>query len=342
MSYKRIVITKFGGPEVLKLIEESTLPEPGAGEVRVKVLATSAAFTDTMIRKGKYPEIRKKPPFSPGYDMIGLVDKLGQGVTHLSAGQLVADLTVIGAYSEYICLGATALVPVPDGLDLAEAVSLILTYITAYQMLHHSAKIEAGQRILVHGAGGAVGSAILQLGQLLDLEMYGTASESKQQLISSLGATAINYKSEDFVERIRNLTGDGVDAVFDAIGGDYFKRSFQSLRAGGTLVGYGFYNVATGQGGLPTILWGLLQMKLWDIWPNGKSTAFYSITSYRKKQPATFSQDLTTLFELLAQAKIKPVIDKRLPLSEAAQAHALLDQAAVAGKIVLIPAHNPA
>jgi NADPH2:quinone reductase len=169
MSYKRVIITEFGGPEVLEVIEEEVLPEPGPGEVRVKVLATSATFTDTMIRKGKYPDVKEKPPFSPGYDVVGVVDKLGEGVTGLKSGQMVADLTVIGAYAEYICLPASRLVPVPDGLDPAEAVSLVLSYVTPYQMLHRSAKIQRGQRILVHGAGGAVGTAMLQLGKLLDL-----------------------------------------------------------------------------------------------------------------------------------------------------------------------------
>ena len=120
MSYKRVIIKEFGGPEVLKVIDESTLPEPKFGEVRIKVLVTSAAFTDTMIRKGQYPDVKKKPPFSPGYDMIGLVDKLGEGVTKFIIGQKVADLTVIGAYSEYICLPESRLTLVPDELEYAE------------------------------------------------------------------------------------------------------------------------------------------------------------------------------------------------------------------------------
>src|SRR6266852_1644597 len=168
--------------------------------------------------------------------MVGVVDQLGAGVTHLKLGQRVADLTVIGAYSEYLCLPASRLTPVPEGLDPAEAVSLVLSYVTAYQMLHRVAKVEPGQRILIHGAGGAVGEAMLQLGKLLDLEIYGTASKSKHELVKRLGATPIDYQREDFVERVRSLTGDGVDAAFDPIGGDNFKRSFSVLRRGGKLV----------------------------------------------------------------------------------------------------------
>ena len=334
MSYKRVIVTEFGGPEMLEVVEEAALPEPGPGEVRVKVLATSACFTDTMVRKGVYRDVKERPPFSPGYDMVGVVDKLGEGVTRLKVGQRVAELTVIGAYSETICLPESHLVPVPDGLDPAEAVSLILSYVTAYQMLHRSAKVERGQSILVHGAGGAVGTALLQLGKLLDLEMVGTASRSKHELVASLGATPIDYRSEDFAERVRRLTGDGVHAAFDPIGGDNFKRSFSVLRPGGTLVAYGFYNAAMGRGG--NVPLEFIKVKLWDILPNGRSTAFYSIGALRKKQPGWFREDLAALFNLLVQGKIKPVIEKRMRLEDAAQAHELIEQAAVKGRIVLM------
>lgn len=333
MSYKRVIITGFGGLEVLKVVEEAALPEPKPGEVRIKVLVTSAAFTDVMIRKGKYPDVKNKPPFSPGYDVVGIVEKLGDGVTRFKVGQRVADLTVIGAYSEYICLLASRLTPVPDSLDPAEVVSLILSYVTAYQMLHRIAKVKGRQRILVHGAGGAVGTAMLQLGKLLDLEMYGTASKSKHELVTQLGATPIDYKSENLVERMRNLTGDGIDAVFDPIGGDSFKQSFSVLRRGGILVAYGFYNAVMGKGG--NIPLDFIRLKLWNILPNSRSTTFYSIGALRQKQPDWFSGDLTKLLTLLAQGKIKPVIAARIPLAEVQRAHELIEEAGVQGKIVL-------
>ena len=217
--------------------------------MRVKVLAASATFTDTMVRKGIYYGFKESPPLSPGYDMVGEVDKLGAGVIGLEIGRMVADLTVFGAYSEYMLRPADALVPIPAGLDSAEAVSMVLSYFTAYQMLHRSAKVQRGQKILVHGAGGAVGTAMLELGRLLDLEMYGTASKPKHELVKSLGGTPIDYKNEDFLERIQALDGDSMNAAFDAIGGDNFKRSFKSLKDGGMLVAYGFYNQAMGRGG---------------------------------------------------------------------------------------------
>ena len=334
MGYKQVLIQQFGGPEVLEIIEQQHPPEPKAGEVRVRVLVTSATFTDVMIRKGKYPGLKKRPPFSPGYDMVGVVDKLGKGVSGFKVGERVAALTITGAYSEYICLPENLLTPVPDGIDPAEAVSLVLSYVTAYQMLYRVAKVKPGQRILVHGAGGAVGTALLQLGQWLGLEMYGTASKSKHPLIVSLGATPIDYRSEDFVARIRDLTGDGVDVVFDPLGGKSLERSFRLLRPGGTLVAYGFYHAVMGQGG--NIPFDFLRVKVWNMLPNGRAASFYSIGAWRRRHPEWFVEDLNTLFDLLKQGKIKPVIAKRMPLTEVRRAHRLIEEAKVMGKIVLL------
>lgn len=338
MSYKKVILNEFGGPQVLQVVEEATLPEPEAGEVRVKVLAASATFTDTMVRKGIYYGFKESPPLSPGYDMVGEVDKLGAGVIGLEIGRMVADLTVFGAYSEYMLRPADALVPIPAGLDSAEAVSMVLSYVTAYQMLHRSAKVQRGQRVLVHGAGGAVGTAMLELGRLLDLEMYGTASKPKHELVKSLGGTPIDYKNEDFIERIQALDGDGMNAAFDAIGGDNFKRSFKTLKAGGMLVAYGFYNQAMGRGGSAPMAF--TKVALWNILPNGRKTSFYSIGDLRKKHPEWFKEDLGALFGLLKEGKIKPSIERRMKLEDAAQAHEWIEQAVVKGRIVLILNEN--
>lgn len=332
MSYKRIVITKFGEPEVLKLIEESTLPEPKTGEVRVKILKASANFTDIMIRKGKYPDVKNKPPFTPGYDMVGVVDKLGEGSSVFRVGERVADMTVIGAYSEYICLPEDRLTRLPETIDSSEAVALILSYTTAYQMLHRIAKMTAGKTILIHGAGGAVGIALLQLGKLLDLKMYGTASKSKHDLVKKLGGIPIDYKSEDFVKRIHELTIDGVDAVFDPMGGESFKKSFKSLKPGGKLVCFGFYNAVMGKGG--NIPLDFMKLLLWNILPNKKSTSFYSIGSLRKKHPEWFKEDLRLLFELLEKGSLKPEIADHYSLNKAIEVHKMIENAANTGKII--------
>ncbi len=336
MSFQKVILNEFGGPQVLRVVEEATLPEPDLGEVRVKVLAASATFTDTMVRKGIYYGFKETPPLSPGYDMVGVVDKLGPGVNGLEVGQMVADLTVFGAYTEYMLRPADVLVPVPAGLDPAEAVSMVLSYVTAYQMLHRIAKAQHGQKILVHGAGGAVGTAMLELGRLLDLEMYGTASKAKHELVNSLGGTPIDYKCEDFLLKMQAI--GGVDAVFDAIGGDNFKRSFKSLKKGSTLVPYGFYKQAMGRGG--NVAMDYMNIALWNILPNGRKASFYSIGALRKKHPQWFKEDLGALFGLLKEGKIKPSIEKRMRLEDAAQAHELIEQAAVKGRIVLIVDEN--
>ena len=333
MGYQKVIITEFGGPDVLEIVEEPKLPEPNPGEVRIKVLVTSAAFTDVMIRKGQYPEVKDKPPFSPGYDLVGVVDKLGKGAGRLQVGQKVADLTITGAYSEYICLPENQVIPVPDNLDPAETVSLILSYVTAYQMLHRIAKIKKKQSILVHGAGGAVGTAMLQLGKLLDLKMFGTGSRTKHELIAELGAIPIDYKDENWPEQIGQKGAKAMDAVFDPIGGHNFKKSFHVLKANGILVAYGFYNAVMGRGG--NIPLDFLRLKLWNALPNRRFAKFYSIGALKKKHPEWFSEDLQALFGLLADEKIKPVISKKMPLSEARIAHQILEKAGVQGKIIL-------
>ncbi len=332
MSYKRIIITKFGGPEVMQLVEENSLPEPKAGEVRVKVLKASANFTDIMIRKGKYPDVKDKPPFSPGYDMVGVVDKPGKGVEEFHIGDKVADMTVIGAYSEYICLPAEKLTLLPDNLDESEAVSLILSYTTAYQMLHRIAKIKEGRSILIHGAGGAVGLAMLQLAKLHNLKVYGTASGSKHDLVKKHGGIPVDYKNEDFERRIQELTDGGVDAVFDPIGGRNFKKSFKSLKPGGKLVAFGFYNAVMGKGG--SIPMDFIRIMFWNILPNRKSASFYSIGGLRKKHPEWFKKDLQELFRLLERGDIKPEISNHFTLGKAREVHEKIEKAELKGKII--------
>jgi len=194
MSYKYISIKKFGSPEVLEMQTAKQLPEPKDNEVRIKVLRTSAAFTDTLIRRGIYPDVRKKPPITLGYDLIGRIDKVGKNVSAIKVRQKVVALTTIGAYAQYICLPASEVVLVPENLDLNDALSMVLTFTTAYQMITRCAKLKNGQKVLVHGAGGAVGSALLQIGQLMNLKMYGTASKSKHNFIEQLGGILLTIE----------------------------------------------------------------------------------------------------------------------------------------------------
>src|SRR5262245_20762459 len=208
MKYKRIIVNRR---RQLELVEDD-LPNPRPGEVRLKVLAAGVSYPDVMMRQGIHPEARR-PPFTPGWDVVGTVDVLGKGVEAVPLGATVAAMPIVGGYSEFLCLPATELVPVPPGLDPGEAVCLILNYVTAYQMLHRSAQAKPGETALVHAAAGGVGTALLQLARLHGVEAYGTASTGKLRTVESLGGHAIDYKRTDFLKEIRALPGGGVDIV---------------------------------------------------------------------------------------------------------------------------------
>jgi NADPH:quinone reductase-like Zn-dependent oxidoreductase len=337
----RVVITAKGGPEVLKLIEED-LPEPRAGEVRLKVLVTGVAFADVLMRYDMYPNT-PRIPFSPGYDVVGVVDKTGDGITEFQVGDTVTALTRFGGYARYLCVRAEELTRVPDGVDPAEAVSLVLNYVTAYQMIHRIAQLQPGQTVLNHGAAGGVGTAVLELGKLAGLKIFGTASKGKDDLVTALGGIPIDYKSDDFAARVLQMTGGtGVDAAFDAVGGSNWWRSYKTLRAagkdpGGKLVGYGMSWVV--EQGRPSKLKGAASfalMGLLGILPDGKTARWYSITTEKKSHPEQFREGLAQLLGLLRDRKIRPQIAERLPLHEAQRAHELIEHARVAGKIVLL------
>jgi NADPH2:quinone reductase len=283
-----------------------------------------------------------------------LVDRLGDGVVAsepgskpgIEPGQMVAALPIHGAYAEFVCLPQRELVPVPSGLDAAEAVSLGLNYVTAYQMLHRSAKVKPGQRVLIHGAAGGVGTALLQLGRLAGLEMYGTCSSRSAPAVSELGGIPIDYQHQDYVKEIHRLTGEGVDAVFDPIGGAHLWHSRAALRPGGRVVGYGSTTALRGEGlasertgrrnrlhGIP--IYALYIAGGWLL-PHRKRIVPYSIQTLKRLRPALFRQDLIALLDLLQQQKIKPLIARRFPLAEARQAQELLGKGGVTGKIVLV------
>lgn len=331
MPWTRVRLNAFGGPEGLELETVSDLPEPGDGEVRVRVLVTSAAFTDVMIRKGMYPDVKDKPPFAPGYDMVGIVEATGPGAARFTPGDRVADLTTIGAYAEYICLPEDRLTPVPQGVSDVDALGMILSAVTPYQMLTRVAKLQAGQSLLIHGAGGAVGTAMLQLARDAGIAAFGTDIAAKHDLIRSLGATPIDADAPEAA--LLEATGGGVDAVFDPLGGDSLARSLHALKPGGMLVAFGFQNEVLGRGG--SIPMDFVKLKLWDWLPNGHATAFYSIGAMRRKHPDWFREDLGRLFEMLAEGRIAPVVAEVLPLAEVQQAHERVESGEVAGKLVL-------
>jgi NADPH2:quinone reductase len=343
MKHTRIIVRHYGGPDSLEVLEEER-PEPKVGQVRVRVLSAGVALPDIMAREGIHPET-PRVPYTPGWDLVGVVDRLGAGVAGIEPGQVIAAMPISGAYAEFVCLPEGELVPVPSGLDAAEAVSLVLNYITAYQMLHRSGRVRPGQRVLIHGASGGVGTALLQLGRLAGLEMYGTCSSRGAAAVSDMGGVPIDYQHQDFVEDTLRLTGDGVDAVFDPIGGTHLWRSRKTLRPGGRVVGYGLITSIRGKGltaGRPgrrqrfrgTPAFALYIVGSWLL-PGRKRVTPYSIQTLKRLKPEWFRQDLIALLDLLQQKKIKPLIAKRFPLVEARRAHELLGKGGVIGKIVL-------
>lgn len=343
MNSKRVIVSKFGGSENLRLIEE-VIPEPRADEVRVKILSAGVSLADILIREGVHPEsLFKRTPFSLGWDILGTVDKLGDKVSStnsLTLGDTVAALPIVGGYAQYLCLPSSELVSVPSGLDPAEAVSMVLNYTTAYQMLHRCARIRFGERILVHGATGGVGTALLQLGKLAGLDMYGTCSHSKMKVVSELGGKPIDYKSVDFVQEVFRLTGNGMDAVFDGIGTKSLLRSYTTLRKRGRLVGYGFGSKTKDRRHqryqtLSNILnW--VNVFALNLVPYRRKVIPYSIQTLKRRSPDWFREDLRVLFNLLGQKKIKPIIAARMPLTEAVKAHEILEKGSIMGKIVFI------
>jgi NADPH:quinone reductase-like Zn-dependent oxidoreductase len=345
VKHTRIVVTHYGGPDALRVVEEEC-PTPKAGEVRVRVLAAGVSYADLLMREGVHPETPPLP-FTPGWDLVGVVDRLGGRIDGLEPGQTVAALPIHGAYAEFVCLPHRELVRVPSGLDAAEAVSLVLNYITAYQMLHRSGRARAGQRVLIHGAAGGVGSALLQLGRLAGLDMYGTCSSQRASVVSDLGGIPIDYRQLDFVEEVRRLTSGGVDVVFDGIGGTHIWRSRGALRPGGKVVAYGLTGslrggrLASGRSGRrhrfrEVAIFARYIAGGW-LRPGRKRVVPYSIQWLKRLRPAWFRQDLLALLDLLRQRKITPLIARRLPLSEARHAHELLGTEGVTGKIVLVP-----
>ncbi len=249
-------------------------------------------------------------------------------------GGIVAALPVFGGYAEFICLPASQLVQVPSGLDPAESVCLVMNYVTAYQMLHRAVHVKPGERILIHSAAGGVGTALLQLGKLSGLEMVGAASSGKHELVANLGGIPIDYKTENFVERIFALTSDGVDAVFDPIGGTHIRQSYRTLCRGGRLIVFGAHTVV--EDGVFKLVLGSILSSLLNLFPDHRKILNYNVTRPKYSSPEWCRDDLSKLFDLLAQEKIKPIIAERIPLVEAVRAHELLENGSAIGKIVLI------
>ncbi|ASW56772.1 medium chain dehydrogenase/reductase family protein [Plantactinospora sp. KBS50] len=317
MKAQRVYALNRGASEFFD-IREVELPEPAAGQARVRVEAAGVSYGDLLLQRGVIPG-GPKPPFVPGFDLVGVVESVGPGVVGLAAGDRVAALVREGGYSTALNVPAERLVPVPDGVDPTQAAAVTLNYFIAHQMLHRVADVRGGHRILVHGASGGVGLAFLQLAGLIgDVTVWGTASAGNADLLRAAGASPIDYRGEDFVAVVK-AAGANLRAVFDPMGGTHFWRSYSVLGRGGYLVGYG-QSKALRDGrrdmrvGALGFLGGIIAPKLL---PDGRQTVFYNAWALERSQPAAYREDLAQVLRLLAEGRIAPRAVTALPLAEA-------------------------
>ena len=331
-THRVVMLRKFGGPEGFVVVEQP-VPEPGVGEVLVKVLAASVQFTDVILRKGSYPDLEERPPLVLGYDLVGEIVKLGPGVTSLSVGQRVADLTMTGSYAQYRTLDATRVTLVDAALDPSVVTSLVLSWMTAYQLLHRNARVRKGQTILVLGAAGAVGQALLILGKLAGCAVWGAARARHAEVVRSLGATFVDSDQADFA----TVRAGGFDVVLDGIGEQGFSRAWRAVGPRGHLSAYGFSAGVASNASMALIgLW-FAKLWWWNTFSGARTASFFSIMSVRKEHPDWFATDLGVLLAMLSRGDIAPHVAERIGLDFVADAHRRLERGGLEGKIVLVP-----
>lgn len=325
---KKVVITEFGDESKLAIVE-ADLPDPSAGEVQLVVDYSVVSGSDVNMRIGTYP-LQRKPPLTPGYSVVGRVRLNGKGCAKFKVGDRFACLSKYDGQAELINLPQQFLVPVPEGVDLKAAVSLILDWVTAYQMLYHAAKVKSGQKIFVHGLSGAVGGALLSLGKMQGAQVFGTASSSRHPELRQLGAVPYDYSTKSWITAMQEL--GGVDAVFDPLGYGSFDESYSVLHKRGILVGYGMNLPALTKiprrSPLPVIIKLFLRNLL--FW-SGKQTTFFGLSRKSKN----FTPDLERLFAWLKAGKISVPIRATFKLEEIQKAHREHANSARMGSIVI-------
>ncbi|MEV4759455.1 medium chain dehydrogenase/reductase family protein [Micromonospora sp. NPDC049559] len=360
MRTTEVVLPGVGEPESLR-VRVRDLPEPAPGQALVRVEASGVSFAEQQMRRGKYYD-QPPFPFVPGYDLVGVVTALGPAgpdggpagreksapgrandPAEIRVGQRVAALTKTGGWAEHVLLDAADLVPVPDGIDPADAETVVVNGVTAWRMLHRVARVRPGQTVVVLGANGGVGSTLVQLARHAGARVVGTASAAHHDRLRRLGAIPVDYRTEDVAARVRELAPDGVAAVFDHVGGPGIVDSWRMLARGGTLVCYG--TAATrdvpGNPRLP-VLRLLARLTLWHVLPNGRGATFFNLWAGRARHPRRYRQelraDLGRVFGLLAEGALSAQIAATYPLTEAAAALRHAESGGVAGKVLLLPA----
>ncbi|MBP2475945.1 NADPH:quinone reductase-like Zn-dependent oxidoreductase [Crossiella equi] len=320
-------------------VRNRELPAPGAGQVVLRMDATGVSFAEQQMRRGKYYD-QPPFPFVPGYDVVGTVVSTGPGTDPALVGRRFAAVTKIGGWASALLLDAADLVPVPDAVDSAAAETVVVNGVTAWQMLHRSAKVKRGGTIVVLGANGGVGSTLVQLARHAGITVIGTASPKHHDTVRELGAIPVDYRDPEMYRRIRELAPEGVDAVFDHVGGAGITESWRLLRRGGTLVSYG--TAATkdedGDSRLPVLaLFG--RLLLWNLLPNGRGATFYNFWAGKRRLAAfraRLAQDLTEVLRLVAEGVLTAQVAATFPLTKAGAALALAESRTVLGKVVIV------
>jgi NADPH:quinone reductase len=323
---KAVRCVELGGPDKLK-VEEVERPEPGDGEVRLKVAGCGVNFADSLIIQGKY-QIRPGLPFTPGMEVAGKITALGAGVDGLQRGQLVVGMTGTGGFAEEVVCPARDVMPCPEGLDPAVAAALPVAYGTAHLGLDHRARLKAGETLLVHGASGGVGLAAVEVGKRMGATVIATASSAdKLETAAHHGADhLINYAEGPFKDRVKELTGGrGADVIFDPVGGDVFDQSLRCIAWEGRLLVVGFAS-----GRIPEVPANLTLVKNFAV-----MGVFWG--AYRDKDPAVMTASFATLLGWLKEGALKPLVSKTYKLEETGQAIGDLMARRARGKIVVTP-----
>jgi len=334
-----IVLPGVVDPEGLQ-VRTAPVPVPGAGQLVVRMEATGVSFAEQQMRRGRYYD-QPPFPFVPGYDLIGTVAATGPDTDPALLGQRVAVLTKVGGWASHVIVDAADAVPVPAGLDPAEAETVVVNGITAWQMLHRKARIKSGQVILVHGANGGVGSTLVQLARLAGVRVIGTADPRHHDRLRALDVIPVDYHA-DVPAAVRKIEPGGVDAVFDHLGVSSVPSSWRLLAPGGTLVSYGSAATRddTGSKQLP-VFKVLALVWTWNALPNGKHAYFYNLWAGRRLGPARFRtrlrDDLTQVLRAMAEGHISAQVAAKFPLDHAAEALRLAESHTVVGKVVLTP-----
>lgn len=332
-----MVLTQHGGPERLEL-GPWQVPAPGPDQVRLRVEAAGISFADLLVCQGLHPE-RRPAPHVPGWDVVGEVEAVGSQVGDVRVGDRVAALSVVGGWAEHAVVRGDWVVAVPPALTSTSAVCLVMDYVVAYQMLTRSTSAGHGDTVLVQGAGGGVGTAIMQVARRLGVRVLGTDREAKRAHIESEGGTLIDFEREDVLERTRELTaGRGVDYAYDGIGASA-RTSLRALRPGGRLVWFGMITVLSRgarswAGGARTAA-RVASVFAANLRPGGRRASLYSIQRLARRHPDWYRDDLATLMAMLAADEIALQIAAVRNLDEAPAALATLAGAAPPGKQVI-------